>query len=160
VLKKEVETMYRIEKYVLALMMIVTTVIVFFGVITRYIFGFSFSWIEEVPRYCLVWVTFLGAATLMREGINHPKITMLTDNLPQKWRLYVSLLSKIIILIITAIMGCGSVLMMWTMKDQVSPALEIPMYFIYCIIPLSSVMIIIRISYAIYHEFSIERTKT
>ena len=152
--------MVKIEKIILSSMMIATTAIVFLGVITRYIFGFSFSWVEEVPRYCLAWITFLGAAALMKEGINHPKITMLTDNLPESSRIYVSVFSKLVMLFITGILGCGSVLMMMTMKDQVSPALEIPMYLIYSIIPLSAVMMIARIIQAIYLEVRIKITRT
>jgi TRAP-type C4-dicarboxylate transport system permease small subunit len=37
-------------------------VIIVFTVISRYGFNFVFSWSEEVPRYLLVWIAFLGAA--------------------------------------------------------------------------------------------------
>ncbi|MCP5150669.1 MAG: TRAP transporter small permease [Ectothiorhodospiraceae bacterium] len=36
--------------------------IVVFTVITRYAFNWVLSWSEEVPRYLLIWVTFLSAA--------------------------------------------------------------------------------------------------
>lgn len=37
-------------------------VIVVFAVIARYGFGAAVSWTEEVPRYLLIWISFLGAA--------------------------------------------------------------------------------------------------
>ena len=37
-------------------------VIVVFAVIGRYAFGRSLTWTEEVPRYLLIWISFLGAA--------------------------------------------------------------------------------------------------
>jgi TRAP-type C4-dicarboxylate transport system permease small subunit len=37
-------------------------VIIIFTVISRYGFSFVFSWSEEVPRYLLIWISFLGAA--------------------------------------------------------------------------------------------------
>ena len=36
--------------------------IVVFAVIGRYVFGKSLTWTEEVPRYLLIWISFLGAA--------------------------------------------------------------------------------------------------
>lgn len=37
-------------------------------VITRYVVGNPWVWTEEAARYCLVWLTFLGAALLAQEG--------------------------------------------------------------------------------------------
>ena len=36
--------------------------IVVLAVIGRYVFGRSLTWTEEVPRYLLIWISFLGAA--------------------------------------------------------------------------------------------------
>ena len=36
--------------------------IVVFAVIGRYVFGRSLTWTEEVPRYLLIWISFLGTA--------------------------------------------------------------------------------------------------
>ena len=36
--------------------------IVVAAVFGRYVFGFALSWTEEVPRYLLIWISFLGAA--------------------------------------------------------------------------------------------------
>ena len=37
-------------------------VIVIAAIVARYGFGRAVSWTEEVPRYLLIWVSFLGAA--------------------------------------------------------------------------------------------------
>jgi TRAP-type transport system small permease protein len=36
--------------------------IIIYTVFTRYVLGFVVSWSEEVPRYLLIWISFLGAA--------------------------------------------------------------------------------------------------
>jgi TRAP-type C4-dicarboxylate transport system permease small subunit len=36
--------------------------IIIVTVVTRYGFSYVLSWSEEVPRYLLIWVSFLGAA--------------------------------------------------------------------------------------------------
>src|ERR1700741_5177877 len=37
-------------------------IIVVAAVVARYGFGQAVSWTEEVPRYLLIWISFLGAA--------------------------------------------------------------------------------------------------
>jgi len=60
-------------------------VIVVLAVIFRYGFGQAVSWTEEVPRYLLIWVSFLGAAAcvLRRE---HVGFDVLFNALPKKVR--------------------------------------------------------------------------
>lgn len=59
--------------------------IVIVSVIFRYGFGQAVSWTEEVPRYLLIWVSFLGAAVcvLKRE---HVGFDVLFNALPKKIR--------------------------------------------------------------------------
>lgn len=60
-------------------------VIVIAAVIFRYGFGQAVSWTEEVPRYLLIWISFLGAAScvLRRE---HVGFDVLFNALPRMTR--------------------------------------------------------------------------
>lgn len=60
-------------------------VIVILAVIARYGFGQAVSWTEEVPRYLLIWVSFLAAAVcvLKRE---HVAFEVLLNALPGRIR--------------------------------------------------------------------------
>ncbi len=49
----------RIVCIVQATLLFIVVVAAVFG---RYVFGFALSWTEEVPRYLLIWIAFLGAA--------------------------------------------------------------------------------------------------
>ena len=53
--------------------------------IARYVFGQAVSWTEEVPRYLLVWISFLAAAVgvLQRE---HVGFDVLFNALPEGTR--------------------------------------------------------------------------
>ncbi|MEO8132795.1 MAG: TRAP transporter small permease [Betaproteobacteria bacterium] len=56
-------------------------VIVVFAVIGRYVFGRSLTWTEEVPRYLLIWISFLGAAACVARR-EHVGFDVLFNALP------------------------------------------------------------------------------
>ena len=55
-----------VAKVVMVFMTCVIFVITIVTVFTRYILNFVPSWSEEVPRYLLVWITYLGAALAVK----------------------------------------------------------------------------------------------
>jgi TRAP-type C4-dicarboxylate transport system permease small subunit len=57
-----VDRALRIVRAVCILQAAALFVIVVVAVIGRYAFGKSLTWTEEVPRYLLIWISFLGAA--------------------------------------------------------------------------------------------------
>src|SRR5512141_3015004 len=66
---------------VMVLMMIVMGGSVVLQVASRYVFNRPTSWSEELARYLFVWITFLGAAVVIRKR-RHVDVTVLTDRLP------------------------------------------------------------------------------
>ena len=56
-------------------------VIVFLQFFTRYVMNDSFAWTEEIARYLLMIVTFVGAATAFRRG-THISVEMAHVMLP------------------------------------------------------------------------------
>ena len=57
-----VDLIVTITRTVVLLQAAAIFVIIVFTVISRYGFNFVLSWSEEVPRYLLIWISFLGAA--------------------------------------------------------------------------------------------------
>jgi TRAP-type C4-dicarboxylate transport system permease small subunit len=56
-------------------------VIVVAAVVARYVFGQAVSWTEEVPRYLLIWISFLGAAACVAKR-EHVGFDILFNALP------------------------------------------------------------------------------
>ena len=52
----------KVIKWIMLVMTACIFIIILFTVFSRYLFNFVASWSEEVPRYLLVWIGFLGAA--------------------------------------------------------------------------------------------------
>lgn len=62
-------------------------IIVVLAVVGRYVFGQSLTWTEEVPRYLLIWISFLGAAACVARR-EHVGFDVLFTKLPldvQRW---------------------------------------------------------------------------
>lgn len=51
---------YLFEEYPLVLILVIQTVLVALGVLSRYVFGWPLSFTEELTRYLLAWLACLG----------------------------------------------------------------------------------------------------
>src|SRR5512138_3310142 len=51
----------RILKWVVAVLLVAMSLIVFANVIFRYFLNAALGWYEEVSRFLLIWIVFLGA---------------------------------------------------------------------------------------------------
>lgn len=88
-----------IEKFILAGGMISVSLIVFVNVITRKFFNFTIIWAEEIARYLIVWVTFIGLSSCVRENM-HVSIDIVIQKLPGRVRkVYNKFLYLILILV-------------------------------------------------------------
>jgi TRAP-type transport system small permease protein len=83
--------------------------IVITTVITRYGFNYVLSWSEEVPRYLLIWVSFLGAAACV-DLRDHIAFDYLIKRFPASLRRAVQLLINL------AIFGFGWIMLLYGVR--------------------------------------------
>jgi TRAP-type C4-dicarboxylate transport system permease small subunit len=123
--------------------MSVMLVIIFAQVVTRYLFGYTPEWSEELARFLFVWVVFLGSALIMGES-GHLAVQFLPDKF--KGTAFGTVLDVIInvsgyvfiILLLTQGWKMTSI-----MTFQRAPGLDIPMSWVYVIIPVSCVLMLL-----------------
>ena len=111
------------------------------GVLWRYGFNSALSWTEELSRFLLVWVSFLGAAMATYRG-SHIGIAVVFDRLPAVAQLWVS---RIVDIMVIAYMGCvlmGGIKILPFVHVRVAATLPFPMSVPYCVMPLSAALII------------------
>jgi len=123
--------------------MSVMLLIIFAQVVTRYLFGYTPEWSEELARFLFVWVVFLGSALIMGES-GHLAVQFLPDKFKGTW---MGTALDVIINIagyvfITLLLTQG-----WKMTSimtfQRAPGLDIPMSWVYVIIPVSCVLMLL-----------------
>lgn len=71
----------RLNRGVLIALIAAMAVLVFANVVARYLLDFSVIWVEELTRYMMVWVGFLGSGLVLRLGA-HVAVDVLQDVLP------------------------------------------------------------------------------
>lgn len=63
-----------IESYICRILLVMFVCLLFTQILAREIFGFSFSWIEELSVYMLVWFVYFGASYAARMSA-HNRVT-------------------------------------------------------------------------------------
>ncbi len=112
-------------------------------VLCRYGFNHSLFWSEELARYLLVWLSFLGASVAYRRKV-HPGIDMLEKRMPQGLRKSVKILVHLISLALFAVMIYFGCRFAYFVRLQISPALYLPKWIVFAIIPLSGAIFAIH----------------
>ena len=123
---------------IVAAMVIVTTLQVVFRVAFN-----ALTWSEELSRYLLVWGTFFGATLAYKRG-NHIAVTFIIDFFPTRLRVWFNVFTYLLSLAFFVIVAQQGLNMITMQVFQVSPALQMPMRYVYWSIPLSCVIMILH----------------
>lgn len=138
--------------YTLVVMMIVMTVTVIVQVFLRYIFSFSLSWSEEVARYLMIWVAFLGGSLALKKGL-HIGVEVLLVRISSRTRRWVSILSKMFVLIFLIYLTIGGLKITWAVRDQSSPALLFSMAYAYLSAPVGGFFMAIQTIHSLIEDW-------
>ncbi|MPW36141.1 TRAP transporter small permease [Vibrio sp. B1Z05] len=122
---------------------IVTLVItVTWQVFSRYVLNDPSSFTDELARYTMIWFGLAGASYLFGKN-GHLAITLFIGSVKAKHRKYFHIVINLIsVAFISLAMVKGGLLLMSRTMMQFSPALQIPMAYVYLILPLSGVIML------------------
>lgn len=137
-MKKIFSGLQKLEDFVLVLTFVIMILVSFAQVVNRNIFHAGISWFEEMARYCMVYMALLATEAGLRDN-TQISITAITDKLHGVVRKWVQVLSKLVVVIFSAICFFASFQILETQlsSGQVSPGLHLPMVIPYCALPLS-----------------------
>lgn len=104
--------------------------VVFLQVLFRYVLRQPLFWSEELPRYLLIWTTFLAAA-LAQKHEAHISIAFCLAPLPVRARAVVRIVTNLVFLgFLAVLVYSGSVVVGITAHHR-STALQLPMGVVY-----------------------------
>ncbi len=125
---------------VLTATIVVMFVSVGLGVGSRYIVGRPLFWTEELARFALIWMTFLGSAVLLMRSDGHIRFDLLQNLCDTRTNALLGVICNIVIVAMLVVILAGSILMIQTSTRHFSPALSIPMPYVYAVIPVSALI--------------------
>ena len=125
------------------LMLAAMAFIIFANVVLRYTTSQSIEWAEEVARYLMVWLTFIGAGPVLRYG-GHIAVENLQDALPKKAAILVRIFIAILIFGFFAFMIYYGALYVERAHFQMTPTTQISMGWVYASIPVGGVILLIN----------------
>jgi TRAP-type C4-dicarboxylate transport system permease small subunit len=160
--RKAVRPMVRAEgalvaanRWVLIVLMGVMAVLVFANVVLRYAFNNSIVWVEELTRYMMVWVGFLGSGLVLRYGA-HIAVEAFQDILPTP---VARALRAVIALLLAGTfawmtwLGIRYVGFAW---DQETPILQWRTGLVYLAVPIGSALMFVHLLF-VARNFVLER---
>ena len=115
-------------------------VIVFTNVTLRFLTDRSILWAEEVSRYAMIWLTFLGAGLVLRHG-GHIGIDALQTRFPRR---AAAIRATIFVLLLGFFSFMAWIAMRYALLtwDQTTPVLRIPVGFVYLALPAGFALLI------------------
>ena len=135
----------RAEFWFIVLACIGIVVLVFLGVLSRFLFSTPMAWSEELARYLFLWAALVGAAAGCRSN-QHGGIPLLVHKFPPSWQrgveIFVSAL-VVLVLLVLAWQSLGSTLQ-GLASGQTSLASGIPIWVINGVSLLAYLLAILR----------------
>jgi len=133
----------RLIEWVMALLLAAMTLLVGVQIAGRFVFEYSIFWSDELARFLLIWISFLGMSVGVRRGA-HPGIDSLVRALPPRSARVVLWLALILSLLFFAVMVVyGGVLVLRTWPQR-SVALELRMGIPYLAVPVSGLLMFLH----------------
>ena len=127
------------------------TAVLVLQVFCRYALDASLSWSEELSRYLMIWTAMLGAAAVLDETdfVSFRWIVNLLGPAQQRAVRVLTILSSIAFLCIMVYVGTK--LAIHNMK-QLSPALYMPIGWVYAALPAGCLLIAVRLAAELFNR--------
>ena len=129
------------NKWALVLLLAAMSCIVFANVSLRFLTNFSITWSEEVARYLMIWMTFIGAGLALRFGA-HVAIANFQEMLPTSAQRLMRGAVALLLFVFCLIMVWMGYDYMSRMRFQVTPATRVSFSYIYAAMPIGFVLLI------------------
>jgi C4-dicarboxylate transporter, DctQ subunit len=153
-MNKILKKLDNIEENLIAIILPLMCIVVFMATFFRYTKLLVIPWGEELSRYMMIWIIFLGIGTATRRNA-HFAVGAFVDILPKTLQKYIAVLRTLIVIGFSVVIVVLSLKIMMAQMNmgQTSPALRIPMWTAYAAIPVGCALMIIRSIQSSVEEF-------
>ena len=136
----------KLEEYLMTVLTIVMTALIFLQVVMRYIFKDSPAWTEELSRYLFLWAIWIGASYGVKTQ-SHVRLTVLTSRLSKKVQDVINVVVWFLWLAFTIFLVTKGfeLVSIFLASGQTSTAMHIPMWIAYASVSVGCTLMAFRL---------------
>ena len=112
------------------------------AVFYRYVLNDSIYWSNEVARYLLVFIVFLGSTVAHKNGV-HIRVDTIFSYVSQRKRRMIELFITLSFIFFWTVVLFGSIKLMPLFLMQTTATLQIPFAYVFVVVPLASIIWIV-----------------
>lgn len=127
------------SEVMLFIAMVGMVISVFCQVLFRYVLQLPLFWTEEAARFLMVFAVFVGCSMGIRRD-SHLGFTFLRDHCPKPIQLVMKIIANLGVLALNIYIIAYGMQVVLRNTYQISPALQLPMWVIYAILPFTGIL--------------------
>jgi TRAP-type C4-dicarboxylate transport system permease small subunit len=139
---RALEWITTVVKWVMVSLTCVIFFITTFTVFTRYVLNIVPSWSEEIPRYLLVWITYLGAGLAIKFK-EHISLDVFFNLMPLRARQVGHLILNGLVAIVALIMVVYGIGLVNHFGDDLMESIPVTNFWLYLAMPVSGLLMLL-----------------
>lgn len=136
------EYLAKLVELVMIVLTAMMVVLVSYQVFERYVLHYTPPWSEELSVYLMIWFGIIGMAAGVRRN-SHIALHYFADHMPKSVQHVLTFVKYVLILIYTAVLTVQGINMVQLTMSQKSPAIGLPVGFVYLALPVSTVLMML-----------------
>ena len=143
------------EEVLITILLLAMVVVIFVGTAGRYSKLFLLPWAEELARYMMIWMVFLGIGAGAKRNA-HFLVEVLRLILPERARKYLRVFTSLFVAAFMAILIVYSRTLIGRIMGmgQTSPSIGMPIWIVYIAIPVGCALMAIRTMQSCYLDLT------
>jgi len=150
-----VDKLNNIMKYIISAFFIVLAILVVLQVITRFVINYPLSWSEEIARYLMIYIVFIGSGLAMRRQ-QHIAIDFILETVSPKNKRRLNIIILWICAVFFTVLCYFGLQLTLIVIGQATPTLQFSMAWAYAAIPIGSLLMLLNV-FALLIEFKTNR---
>jgi len=139
-LLRYIDQINKILLWILGIFSAIMTAVLSVQVISRTFLGHSIAWSEELARFLMIYIVFIGAALALRKQ-QLIAIELIAEKVSLNTRRIMKTISNMIGIVFFCTMFVQGIVVVLRVHTQVSAAIQIPMSYVYAALPIGAVLL-------------------
>ena len=138
-------------------LMFAMTAVILAGVFYRYVLLRPLPWSEDLGRYLMIYIALFGAGVVMHHK-RHVAVTVAIDRMPLRLKVTARVVANCVVFGFAIAMGILGIQHLITARPQISPSLNIDLWWVYLGFPFYSALLMISAMDQIFEDLKVYRT--